>query len=493
MEAPERTTFPRRELLAGGAALGTTAVGGCAATSRNEDGGATDSPTVAQQTDDESARPVVPDIVVYEADGTGYAATGGRTYSGAGIFAAAQQAIDARLEAESGNVHVFVKQGEYELHRGLVIDQPGVDRLTLVSAGPNQVWLKTHNITDQPAAITVDPGPVPGGAAAKRIYDVTIEGLRLDDDRRDGRPIDGIYVNDPHQTHLSGCVISRGFRRGLWLRNVWQGSVDNVLVGYCGSNTASTPAVQLGHPDDTDVHQAINHVQLNHLQGRADQYAFLEARGTATRIDIEYPNPELIDLPGFVFDGGDGLMNVQLRGPMITGGAPAVQVTDGAELVVCGGRIGAEATAIAGRGGGVPKVRVGGGVRLLGGESDPVVDLHNAWVDIHGSLVEFGQRGIVLTNCGFANVTGVRIRKCSQAGLKVSNMERVASNYSGLLVAGSATEGEHPILFEGVHNAAIDAVVHSPERAVAPLRRENCANVTVGTLVAAGEATAPRK
>ncbi|MBX0288258.1 hypothetical protein EGH22_18160, partial [Halomicroarcula sp. F28] len=179
----------------------------------------------------------------------------------------------------------------------------------------------------------------------------------------------------------------------------------------------------------------------------------------------------------------------QIRGPQLTGGDPAVELKGQARLNVVGGAIEADTTAIQATASGTPKLAIGGGTRLTGGDQSPVVAATNTWLSMDGFVVEFGRRGIVLDACTFASVTGGRIRKTAQAGLKATNMTDMGSTYNGLLVVECADDGEAPLYYENVANGSVSDLVVQANREVPAVRVGGCENMTIDSVTTTGDVT----
>jgi len=438
-----------------------------------------------------------PNIVCYESDGIAYAETPARTFTGPDIFDATQQAIDARIaetreEFRSVNnfadIHVFIKPGYYEVSNTLTVTEKGLERLTIETAGTHGAVFDTSGVSAGETVIEIDPGPVEQGDFRDRIWMVSVLGIRLEDENHD-RDQTGIYINDVSFFRVENGLL-RGFERGLWLRNVWQGTVDDLWVNRCGSSSASTPCIQVGHPNDTETHRALNHVQFNHLQGDPIggglQHAYFQAQGKATRIDISYPNVELGEEPGFVFDGTDGQMRVQMRGCQLTGGDPAVEAAGSDTYVyVSGGQIDSDGTAVTASN---LTLQVGGGIRLKGAGDRPALKFSGFGLGVGNALVQGGNRGIVVEDVGYGHIGTVSVINSTQAGLKVTGDARnlSVSNLSLRYVSGS---GETPVYLDGVNNSLVTNVIGTPEREVDVVRCGDCTNVLVDNILPAGSAS----
>jgi parallel beta-helix repeat protein len=475
------STVARRTLLqvTGG---GAAAIAGCTANDGKQ------RPQTAPQAAEST--PTVPEIVVYERDGTGYATTGDETYSGSGVFAAAQQAIDARIADDGGNVHVFVTQGEYDLTQGLLIDDRDVDRLYIGTAGLRQVQLNTAGIDagQYDSVIEVNPRATEPSEYKERIAKVTIEGFGLTDEGRDAHTLNGIYLNDCNQIVVNGNNCRGGFKRGLYLRNCWQGQIDSIEVTRSGSNTHSTPAIQVGHPDDTKTYQAINHIHFSHLQGGRPEYAYLEVQGTATRIDISFPNVELGGRRGFVFDSSAGAVFAQIRGAQVNHGTPVVAIDDGARVEIVGGRLAGDTSAITAAGRGVPKLSVGGGIRLSGG-TEPAVRVKNGWCNLAGFHITGGERGIVLDGVGMANISGGTVRDTNGAGISASHLTNNASVITGVNLINVAREKESPVVLDTVANLSCSTIAATTPREVPVVALAAVTNTAITNVIPAGAAT----
>lgn len=433
-----------------------------------------------------------PGILCYEKAGTAYAETPDKTYKGNCIFDAAQQAIDTQIQAEQGNIDVFVKGGVYELTQGLLIDAKGSERIRLVTPGWSQVRLNTHQVTDR-AVIEVNPDLSEDDSHYDRCENVRIGGFHLNDRQRSGRDIDAVHVNDTGTLEIEGLRIRGGYRRGLWIQNIWQGIIDKVIINGAGSETDSVPAIQVGSFSDNHPFNAINHIQFNHLQGDPTlgfEHAYFELRGQATRIDVNFPNVELYDdTRGFVWNASQtssGIMSGQIRGAQITGGDPAIEAISNCNLQVVGGDIDARTAIKATES--TSKLSIGGGIRMSGASAAPVVELANVWVNMGNFRIEDGERGIVLRNCQFAQISGGIIRNIEKACLKASQLTGIGASFGDLVVSG-ATAGENPIYLENVNNLTLDNILARAKSPVPAIRVGGCDNLLIGDIAPAGQAT----
>jgi hypothetical protein len=409
-------------------------------------------------------------IDVYEAGGTATAATATETFTGEDIFDAAQQAIDswlsktrpmARASGNAGDIHVTIRPGYYEVANGLSITKKGLERIIIESPGVDSAYIDTNDIPDDAgAAIRLDPGPNETGEWLDRHHWVALSGLSLvQNSEPENRTIDGLYVNDINRFVLEDSKFV-GYRRGLTVRNVWQGVVDNVWVNGSGVKAGGHPAIQLGHPDDADTHEATNHIWLNNLQGDPGNggfgAAYLQTFNRLSRIDISFPNVELADdTPGFLLtNSSNPSTGYNIRGASLTGGAPAFGIAQN-HYQFTGSKIGASGSAIE-KIDGVPKVSVAS-CRLGGGEA-PIVDVDNCRLAVSGCKFKGGTHGMRLGNMSSFAVSGSYFYGCDSSAITVTTGN--LSNDRGAIISGIATngvgsDGSHPIVIENSDNVQV--------------------------------------
>jgi hypothetical protein len=411
----------------------------------------------------------VPGIDVYEIDRTARAETTEETYTGADIFDATQRAIDswlaktrptARGSGEAGDLYVRIYPGYYEVANGLSITKQGIERIIISSPGTDSAYIDTNGITDGGAAITIDPGPVELGDWLDRIHWVTVRGLSLvQDSTPENRTIDGLYANDMHRLVLEDSKFV-GYRRGLTIRNVWQGVVDNVWVNGSGVEADGHPAIQLGHPEDGKTHQATNHIWLNHLQGDPGNdgfgAAYLQAFNRLSRIDITFPNVELAeDTPGFLLTNeSNPSTSYNIRGANLTGGAPAFGIAQN-HYQFTGGDITASGSAIE-KIDGVPKVSA---TSCRFGSSDaPIVDVDNCRLSVAGCKFHGGSHGMRLGNMSSFAISGSYFTGCTHSAITVENGNLSSDRgaiISGIVTNDVASDGAHPIVIRNSDNVQV--------------------------------------
>lgn len=435
-----------------------------------------------------------PKIVCYSSDGKGFAETSVNTYTGNCIFEAAQSAIDEQITAESGNVDIFIQPGTYNLTQGIKIETNGIDNIRIESPGWSQVHLNTDSVSSR-AVIEINPDLRSDDSHKGRIDNVRVSGLHFNDEDRDSRSITGIYVNDSTALELEGLRLRGGYKRAVWIRNIWHGDVSKVLLNGAGSSSDGVPAIQVGDYSDTKTVDAINHIQLNHLQGDPTigfEHAYLELRGKATRIDINFPNVELSDdQVGFVFDASqtpDGNMTGQIRGPQITGGDPAIKILDNAIVQITGGNIDTNRTAIEATGEGSPTLTVGGGIRISGGSNHPAVTVNNSWLNMGDFWIQDAAHGVDISTCQFAQISNGTIRNTNHACLRAKTLTGIGANFGHLVLSG-ASNSENPVYFEDVNNAILGNIFAHAKSSVPAVRLGGCDNFTLGTISAGGQAT----
>jgi hypothetical protein len=365
-------TATRRQLIAGTGALTVGGMSGCAGNSGQQQqatASATDAPTESATATESPIKQMAAEegpaawVRCYQAeDGTAYAEGRETTYEGSDLLDAAQQAIDAKIEAEGGFVHLQIEPDIYPVSTPLSVTQKGAAAISIESTGTHAAYLQTRGtedsdgIPDGETVIAFDPDA--GGEASARMRGIEIRGLFIDDrqpsniavrsDSGGGEPrLDGIYINDAHHA-IVDRVLLKGFQTALRLQNIWQGRVDYL---YARSWQNESPTVQVLGGASTNsafpwtdypgTQNANNHIQFNHLQGNAGTNTFFEARnatdreGSSAQCEINWANVELqgLDAPGFLFDGGQGTKWI-VRGSFFKGGNPSIAARSGAKLVV---------------------------------------------------------------------------------------------------------------------------------------------------------------
>jgi hypothetical protein len=499
------TTIDRRSLLGGATAAAMT--GGCL----QDDGMATEDdtrPTTAAVGDEPTRQAVgrdaaAPDIFVFEDEnGQATARTAAETYTGGDILAVAQQAIDAQLERETGTqaalssdsqryagngpISCVFAPGFYNPSSTLQLTTPGINRLSITTHPVYGVHLDTSGIDGGPV-IELDPD-AGGGEWPDRARMVHLRGFSIEDPERNRGTV-GIRIND-----VSNCLVEYcrgiGLETALSLSNVWQGRVNYAAASRCGNSERERAAIRVGRPEDTQTHQAINHIQLNHLQGGpGTEYAYCHVQGTATRIDVEYPNPELAGNRGFVFDSANGRMRAQVRGAQMNGGAPCIEAKHGVRLQVVGGLIHGETAAIVANPG-VPKLSIGGGVSLRGAGDNPVVEARNTWLNMSNFHIYGGQTGLLVDNLGMGNIGNGTVRDTAGPGVRGRNLTNHTYVLSDLNLVGVADESGSPVVLENVTNTTVDSIAAKTSRSVPAVDLSGVTNTAVGSIVPAGSATA---
>jgi len=430
-----------------------------------------------------------PSIVCYESDGTAYAETPAQTYTGSCIFDAAQQAIDAQVAADNANIDLKITPDTYSLTQGIRINNQGLERVCIGSPGWGVVELLTQNVTDGPV-IEIDP-QISSYSFSKRNKNVKIHGLLINDRGRSSRPIDAIKVRQIVFLEIKNVRCRNGHRRSLFMDNIWQGKVHTFLVEGGGSTSAGTTAIQIGTPSSTGTTQATNHIQFNHLQGDPTNgfgEGYFRSYAKMTRCQIMYPNVELGDNPGFIFDATDVTSTqhrIHMVGPALSDGSPTIQFNGTMPFSLVGGHIRGDEHAITdGPDSGVNKVDIAG-TSFYQGDATDVISLSNCWLNIAGCRIDNGTRGINLSNPSYANITGCTIRNQSQACIKSTNGIGNALTISGVNVKG-ADSGEHPIYLGGQDNSHVGPVTAQSSRPVEAVRIGGCDNISIGQITAYG-------
>jgi hypothetical protein len=450
-----------------------------------------------------------PNIVVFEDDdGQARAVSEDTAYEGEDVFAAAQRAIDARLQEERPgyktaeddapgvDLHVRFKPGLYTVENTLSVIDGWAERVVIDAPGKHGARFETAGVPEsEDAILTVAPVPEVREEPFPRVYGVTVSGIDLfgDAERAPGERVrDGFHFDSVSHLLVEHCR-ANGYRRGLWIRNIWQGKVDHFITSRTGNPAAEAPSIAVGIPGQGGAPAATNHVEFNHLQGDPGGtgfgHAYLETYGQVSRIDINFPNPELGEPPGFVINGGPirKKTNALIRGPQLTGGAPAIDVRDAARVVVSGGRITADGSAINSPSGPITKLVVGN-VELQGGNGEPVVSANSAWFSMGNFRVENSDQGVVVDNCQFANVNNGIIRNCSRAGLVARNLGGIGYVFGNLTIA-AAKDDQAPILLDDVDTALVDTITASAPRQTPAVQLNSTNNVELGTILTGGEVT----
>jgi hypothetical protein len=216
----------------------------------------------------------------------------------------------------------------------------------------------------------------------------------------------------------------------------------------------------VGHPDDTETHQATNHIRFAHLQGdpAGDGFGagYLQTYSRLSRIDIDFPNVELADdQPGFVLSNDSNpSTHYNIRGAALTGGDPAFDV-GGNQYQFVGGHILASDGAITDSSG-VAKVSVAG-MELTTGSGN-VVGLDNSRLAMSGCKVRGGTNGLRLSNAGSTAVSGTYFIGAANAAIKFVNANASANRgtiVGGVAIWNAASEGEQPIVIENSDNVHV--------------------------------------
>jgi hypothetical protein len=450
-------------------------------------------------------------------DGTAYAEGRETTYEGSDLLDAAQQAIDAKLEAEGGFVHLQIEPDIYPVSTPLSVTQKGAAAISIESTGTHAAYLQTRGtedsdgIPDGETVIAFDPDA--GGEASARMRGIEIRGLFIDDrqpsniavrsDSGGGEPrLDGIYINDAHQAIVER-VILRPFRTALSIQNTWQGRVNNINISGSGHEPTESPCIEVigGASPNSEfpwtnwpgTQNASNHIQLNHIQGHTDSYHFLEVRrienrmGAAHQCEINFANLELqsSDYPGIRFINGGPKWIV--KGCIFKGGSPSIKATGQSHLVI--GNCYQEKAGQLLRADGADRVVVSN-CMAEGGPGEEAPDLLSV-TDANLVASNFwgrgGRRAIDLDGPGEAVISNCSFRNMRESGVRIENPggEQILSNIR-LSGVGSATDSYGFEVVDAEQPVIIDdsTVAYAGDNGnTAAIRRHNSPHVRIGEVL----------
>jgi hypothetical protein len=455
----DSTTVDRRTLLAGTGSA-ATAVSGCLGTLSGDDGPQPAADTTVSSVTEraDSDRPPARVRAYQTADGTAYAEGRDVTYEGADVLAVIQRAIDAKLAADIGFIHIGIEPDIYPVSNTLSVTAKGPTAISIESPSASGAYLQTRGgpdgegIPDGETVLAFDPDA--GSSVADRAWGIELRGITIDDRRGidDGHGysrahpytagsagsseprLDGLFINDCRDAIVERFVAHQ-FRTALRLENVWQGKLDFLAVGESGHQPSNSPAIQVIGGDDEfasteydDTANANNHLQFNHLQGNARAYRFFECRRARnTQCEINFANVELqqsnaadaagieASSVGFVFRGRGNKWLI--NDSFFKHGRPSIDARGGSKLVIDG---------CYQEGGGQflhvdDAARVVLGDCMIEGDETDAISVTNCRLTASNLWVYWGHRGLHVQAPQETNVSNCTFVAQSDSAIRITN------------------------------------------------------------------------